>query len=224
MMILVLYVAIFLVAFFAVRFVAARMAHAADFTSLKTVTFGDESAITPNRAASVISVLAIFLIWGAFTGSKLVPVHAPGPFVGDTGFTYTARGPDGATDDATVSIRVFNVGEEAEDPTIEPGDGFAKNDATTVGAWRSRLVRVDRNDELGRDEGVEVVAIDGEPIAPGETVSVADGAVTLSDKGTPNFKPHAGMQMEPIWLPSPEAVWTRLVNIAGEGYQNFTLL
>ncbi|MEO0361950.1 MAG: ABC transporter permease subunit, partial [Pseudomonadota bacterium] len=47
---------------------------------------------------------------------------------------------------------------------------------------------------------------------------------TLSDKGTPNFKPHAGMQMEPIWLPSPEAVWTRLVNIAGEGYQNFTLL
>lgn len=30
--------------------------------------------------------------------------------------------------------------------------------------------------------------------------------------------------MEPIWLPSPEAVVGRLIGIAGEGYQNSTLL
>ena len=55
-----------------------------DFTSLKTVTFGDESAVRPNRAAGIISILTIFLMWGIFTGSSLLPsfLHAPGPFVG----------------------------------------------------------------------------------------------------------------------------------------------
>jgi taurine transport system permease protein len=75
-----------------------------DFTSLKTVTFGDESAVTPNRIASVVSVTTIFLIWGSFTGSAWVPgfLHAPGPFVGETEFTYTLETNDGARDDATV--------------------------------------------------------------------------------------------------------------------------
>ena len=81
------YLVLFVVAFFAVKFVRDRREHAHDFTSLKTVTFGDESAVTPDRAASVISVLVIFLIWGAFTGSNLTPIHVPGPFAGQTSFT-----------------------------------------------------------------------------------------------------------------------------------------
>ena len=44
-----------------------------DYTSLKTVTFGDESAVRPNRAAGVISLLTLFLLWGMFTGSSLIP-------------------------------------------------------------------------------------------------------------------------------------------------------
>ena len=95
MMILLLYVAVFVGAFFAVQFVTSRIGPKNDYTSLKTVTFGDESAVTPNRAASVISVVTIFLIWGAFTGSKLTPIHVPGPFVGNTSFTYTAKNPAG---------------------------------------------------------------------------------------------------------------------------------
>ena len=224
MIILLLYIAIFGGAFLVVRLVASRMHHIRDFTALKTVTFGDESAVRANRAASVISVITIFIIWGAFTGSKLLPVHVPGPFVGDASFTYTAETADGARDDATVLVRVFPVDEEADEPETEPGDGFAKNDSAKVGAWRSTLIRVDRNDEIGRDDGATVVAINGQPIAPGETVEVDSGEVTLSGKGTPNFKPYAGWQMEPIWLPPPEAVFGRLVEIAGEGYQNFTLL
>ena len=93
LIILFVYVAIFVGSFLAVRFLVHRTVH--DFTSLKTVTFGDESAVRPDRWASVISVLTIFLLWGAFTGSKWVPLHAPGPFVGDTEFTYTAEAPDG---------------------------------------------------------------------------------------------------------------------------------
>jgi taurine transport system permease protein len=221
MVILLIYIAIFVAAFAVVRLGMRRLTERHDFTSLKTVTFGDESAVRPDRWASVISVVAIFLLWGAFTGSSLTPVHAPGPFVGDTSFTYTAERADGARDDATVAVRVHRVGETVEDPVIEPGDGFAKNDVLTVGAWRSSLVRVDRNDEA--EDRVSVVAIDGQPIAPGESVRVADGTVALSERGTPNFTPDKGWQMEPIWLPAPEAVVSRLVEIASEGYQNSTL-
>ncbi|NNG05890.1 MAG: ABC transporter permease subunit [Inquilinus sp.] len=224
MIILLIYIAIFVVAFLVVRLVASRMHHIRDFTALKTVTFGDESAVTANRAASVISVITIFVIWGAFTGSSLLPIHVPGPFIGDASFTYTAENSEGATDEATVYVRVFEVGGEAELPETAPGDGFAKNDVAKVGAWRSTLIRVDRNDDFTKDDGARVVAINGQPIAPGETVDIDSGGVTLSSKGTPNYKPSSGWQMEPVWLPPPEAVFKRLIEIGGDGYQNFTLL
>ncbi len=224
MIILLIYIAIFAAAFFAVQFVNSRMDAARDYTSLKTVTFGDESAVTPNRAASIISVVAIFLIWGAFTGSKLTPIHAPGPFVGDATFSYTVKTSDGQTDDADVSFRVFRSGEDVDALEVEPGDGFAKNDSDTVAAWRSKLIRVDANDEIGRDEGAGIVAVDGQAIGPGDEVSVASGAVSMTSKGTLNYKPAKGWQMEPIWLPSPEAVWSRIVEISSEGYQNSTLV
>ncbi len=223
MIVLILYVAIFVVAFFLVRLGLRKYRQVRDFTSLKTVTFGDESAVRPDRWASVLSVLTIFLLWGAFTGSKWVPVHAPGPFVGDTSFTYTLEAADGRRDDATVFARVFRVGEEARAPETVPGDGFARDDALIVGAWRSQLLRMDENDEITREDGARVVAIDGRAIAPGETVRVADGTVTLTPRGSLNFVPAKGMQMEPIWLPPPEAVVKRVGEIARDGYQNFTL-
>jgi taurine transport system permease protein len=223
MIVLILYVAIFVTAFFVVRFGLRKYRQVRDFTSLKTVTFGDESAVRPDRWASVLSVLTIFLLWGAFTGSKWVPVHAPGPFVGDTSFTYTLEAADGRRDDATVFARVFRLGEEVSPPETAPGEGFAKDDALIVGAWRSQLLRMDQNDEITREDGARVVAIDGRDIAPGETVRVADGTVTLTARGSLNFAPAKGMQMEPIWLPPPEAVVKRVGEIARDGYQNFTL-
>ncbi|KNX42253.1 putative aliphatic sulfonates transport permease protein SsuC [Roseovarius tolerans] len=223
MIILVIYIVIFAAAFFLVRFGVRKFRQMNDFTSLKTVTFGDESAVRPDRWASVISVVTIFLLWGAFTGSKWVPVHAPGPFVGDAEFTYTLEAPNGDRDDATVFVRVFEVGEEIVKPEIEPGDGFAKNDASAVGAWRSDLILMDKNDETTRDDGAKVVAIDGQPVSAGSTVSVAAGKVTVTAKGALNFTPSGGMQMEPIWLPPPESVVKRVGEIASEGYQNFTL-
>ena len=223
MTILIIYIAIFVGAYFTVKFINSRLEARHDFTSLKTVTFGDESAVRPDRSASIISIVAIFLIWGAFTGSKITPIHAPGPFVGDTSFTYTAQGPNGETDDATVSVTVFRVGEDVTAAEVEPGDGFAKNDSDTVGAWRSKLIRVDANDELGRADDVKIVAVDGQAIGPDGTVKVASGEVSMTPKGTLNYKPAQGWQMEPIWLPAPEAVWGRIVEISQQGYQNSTL-
>ncbi|MBW4981794.1 ABC transporter permease subunit [Mameliella sp. CS4] len=223
MIVFAIYIAIFVVSFVVVKFVVHKTV--TDYTSLKTVTFGDESAVTPNRIASVISVLSIFLLWGAFTGSSYVPgfLHAPGPFIGDAAFTYTAEAEGQAPDDATVTVRVFEVGTDVDDPEVAPGEGWAKNDVDTVGAWRSGLIRVDRNDEFGRDEGHTVVAVNGEAIAPGQSVQTEFGRVGMSPKGTLNFEPAKGWQMEPIWLPPPEAVLARLGEIASEGYRDSTL-
>ncbi len=196
-----------------------------DYSSLKTVTFGDESAVTSNSVASVVSVVLIFVLWGAFTGSKLLPgfLHVPGPFTGDASFTYTITTPDGQTDDATVAVIVHPATVETEAPEIEPGDGIAKNDSTAIGAYRSQLLRVDRNDDMGRDQETFITAVNGEPIAPGDEVRVDFGTVAMSDKGTLNIIPATGIQMEPIWLPAPEAVWVRMTEIATAGYRNSTL-
>ncbi len=218
------YIAIFVGAFYTVRFIAQKTA-VQDYTSLKTVTFGDESAVQSNRAASIVSIVTIFVLWGAFTGSSLMPsfMHAPGPFIGDTTFTYTAQAPDGTKDDATVHVRVHPADEKPDAIEAASGDGFAKDDALNMIAWRSKLIPVDKNDEITKKDGAKIVAIDGQPIAPGDSVSVGDGKVTLSDKGTPNFVPNKGWQMEPIWLPSPEAVVKRTIEIANQGYQGSTL-
>jgi len=82
---------------------------------------------------------------------------------------------------------------------------------------------VDRNDEITKSDGAQVIAINGQKIAPGETVQVDGGAVTLSDKGTPNFTPDKGWQMEPLYLPAPETVWARTLEISDQGFRNFTL-
>ncbi|MEQ8443244.1 MAG: ABC transporter permease [Alphaproteobacteria bacterium] len=223
MIILAIYVTAFVLAFFIVHQINKRRERH-DFTSLKTVTFGDESAITPSRAASVISILTIFLVWGAFTGSSLVPVHMPGPFTGETTFTYTAQNAAGETDEATVTVYVHKVDEEAEAPVIDEGDGFARNDSDVIGAWRSGLIRVKSNDEGGDEEGYEVIAVNGMPIVQGEDLQLPDGTVNLTRRGSLNFTPYPGMQMEPIWLPSPEGVAVRFWNLVKEGYQNTPLV
>lgn len=224
MTVAIVYLLIFVAAYVAWRFWQRSREAAHDYTSLKTVTFGDESTVRANRFASVVSVVALFAIWGAFTGSKITPIHVPGPFMGDTGFTYTAKNGAGETDMGTVALRVHTVGESVEDPELPADDGgFAKNDVAKLGAFRSGLVRVQDNDDGGKDEGFAIVEIDGKPIVPGETVRFSDGNITMTSKGTLNVKPAKGWQMEPIWLPAPEAVVSRLFEIANDGYKNFTL-
>ncbi|MEM9786886.1 MAG: ABC transporter permease [Pseudomonadota bacterium] len=196
-----------------------------DYASLKTVTFGDESAVTSNTIASVVSVILIFVLWGAFTGSKLLPsfMHAPPAFEGTGTFTYTITTPAGETDDATVTVVVHPRSVTPEVPQVEPGDGIAKNDATAIASYRSELLRVDSNDEMGRDEETFITAVNGQPISPGVSVPVEFGQVVMSQRGTLNIVPDTGIQMESIWLPSPEAVWNRVTEIATVGYRNFTL-
>jgi len=218
-----IYIAIFVLAFMAYGFWVRSREAAHDFTSLKTVTFGDESAVSANRFASLVSIVALFALWGAFTGSKITPLHMPGPFMGDTGFTYTATNAAGQTDDARVNIRVHKLGEAVDDPPADSQDGFAKDDAVKIAAWRSALVKPQDNDAGGGGEGYRITAIDGQPIEPGKTVRFANGEITMTGRGSLSVKPDTGWQMEPIWLPAPEAVVSRVVEIARDGYKNYTL-
>ena len=215
-----LYVALFVAAMLLVGLLT-RGRKRTGMNALKTVTFGDESAVRPNRIASGISVVVIFLLWGAFTGSTWTPIHVPGPFLGDGSFTYTARDASGATDDATVAFRVHAPDTDVDDMAVPPGEGLAADDAGTIQAYRSELFRVTRNDA---GEDVAVVAVNGQPIEPGETVAVANATVSLTPRGSLSVTPDAGLQMEAIWLPPPERVVGAFVDIARNGYQNFSLV
>ena len=221
---LILYVTILVAAFFIVHMVSVGRG-TKDYTSLKTVTFGDESAVRSNRAASFISILTVFFMWATFTGSGLIPsfLHMPGPFEGNTSFTYTLENAAGETDDATVSVLVRPQGDAATKPAIEPGDGIAKNDAAIVNKWGTAVISVQGNDEAKKSAGGKVIAINGKPVKARTTVKVDGGSVTMTDKLTPNFKAKTGWQMAPLYLPSPEAVFKRTVLIANEGYRNFSL-
>ncbi len=221
---LILYAGIFVAAFFIVRMVTEGRG-TKDYTSLKTVTFGDESAVRPNRAASIISVLSVFFMWATFTGSALIPsfLHMPGPFEGTTTFNYTVENAVGEQDDATVTVLVRPQGEDAVKPEVEAGDGFAKNDTAIVNKWGTKVIVVQGNDEAKKADGAKVVAINGTLVEARSTVVVEGGSVTITDKGTPNFKAETGLQMAPLYLPSPEKVWARTLEIASEGYRNFSL-
>ncbi len=219
------YVAIILLFYLLIRLIRRAMGPTRDYTSLKTVTFGDESAVISDKAASVLSVVLIFVIWGAFTGSAWMPrlLHMPGPFVGTEQFTYTLETADGQTDQATVTVVVHPKGEIPDTPEVAPGDGLARDDVLVVQAYRSKLLRWDANDEVNRKAGARVVAVNGQPIDRAADVDVGFGTVALTDKGTLNIKPDTGVQMEDIWLPSPDSVWHRLITVSREGYQNVTL-
>jgi taurine transport system permease protein len=214
MTVLALYVVLFVGAWIVVGSLR-QGARRNDLTARKTVTFGDESAVRADRVASVISLATVFLIWGAFTGSTLVPLHVPGPFVGDTSFRYSARLPSGDTADAEVLVRVHPPSETPDAPKVALAAGSVRHDSAAVPAWRSVLIKAVEND----GEGAQVVAINGTPLTPGETVRVANGKVVLTPKGSLSFTPDSGWQMEPIWLPPPEAVIARLIEIARAGYQ-----
>jgi len=223
MTILILYIALFIAAYAGYQLVSKRYLHN-DENDRKTVTFGDESAVESNRAASVLSLVTFFLIWAAFTGSSLSPIHVPGPFIGDTSFTYTAVNASGQQDKATVHIRVAPIGVKADKPTLpDQQEGFAKDDSATMAAWRSKLIRAHKNDQGRKEKGFRITTIDDQEIAPGKTVEVENGTVTMTRKGSLSFTPDKGWQMEPIWLPAPEAVFQRLWEIANTGYQNITL-
>jgi len=235
LLVLALYVGAFAGAYFVVSYIYRAFLARVDYTSLKTVKFGDESAVRPNRVASVLSIITIFLLWVAFTNSNLPLPKAPAPFVGDVTFTYTATLPDGRQDDAEVSVRVYpediaqrvdadgNPGRIPEAPEVEPGDGFAKNDSLVVPRYGFKVITVRSNDELGKSDGASITAFNGTPVSPGQSILLPEGELGLTDKGTPSFSPATGQRMQRLYLPAPEVTVDRFFELNADGYRNYTL-
>lgn len=219
----IVYVVMFIGAYFIADFVRKSRQSSSDFTSLKTVTFGDESAVRADRIGSIMSIVTLFLIWAAFTGSSLSPITAPGPFSGEAEFTYTVENSDGARADATVYVSVGRE-ETPEAPEVAAKDGPLQDDSAATKAWKSALVLFDKNDDWKRKQGARVIAINGEAIDIGGTVEMETGEVTITDKGAINYKPDPGWQMQPLYLPSPEATAKRFVQLWTEEYKNNSLL
>jgi taurine transport system permease protein len=104
-------------------------------------------------------LLRCFLFWGIATGSNLLPFGLPGPFVGDTSFEYTATNAAGDTANATVYVRVHKAdNKEAGKPDIaaDTGTGFAKADTVIVPERRTKIIKVQNNDEGGKEDGYKV--------------------------------------------------------------------
>jgi taurine transport system permease protein len=234
-----LVLALYLGAFFGSYLILSRLLQKyfqrEGYNSLKTVTFGDESAVKPNRIASVLSILTVFMLWVAFTNSSIPLPKLPGPYQGDMSFTYTATLPDGTSDDATVSVRVYrediqqtldadgNPGREPAAIEIEPGEGFAKNDSLTIARYAFKLVPVWNNDEVSKKDGSTITALNGQPVKPGDKIKIPEGTIGLTDKGSPTFEPATGLRMARLYLPAPEVVAERFMRLNREGYQGFTL-
>ncbi len=193
------------------------------YNSLKTVTFGDESAVTANRFASVLGVISVFFIWGVATDSALTPSLLPGPFYGTTSFEYTAENADGRTDTAIVNIFVYREGETAVLPSIKGDTGFAQDDAIAIKMRRSKLARAKRNDIGGDVDGYRITHVNGEPIEREGSVAFDDGVVNMTQKGSLSVVPSTGMTMEALFLPPPEQVWRRFLDLNANGYQGVGL-
>lgn len=189
------------------------------YTSLKTVTFGDESAVVANRFASVASVVALFFFWALATGSSLLgPIQLPAPFTGDATFEYTATNAAGQTDTGTVNMVVHSFD---DNPTIEQPDnaaaGFALDGALKIRERRTALLSA-RKLVAADTEGFQITSVDGQAIAPGQTVNLEQSSVLMTDKGSLQIRPYPGMTMEALYLPSPEQVWNSFVRLNKEGY------
>ncbi len=222
---LAIYIAVILAAQTIWHLARSKVAPGDSFNSLKTVTFGDESTVVSNTTASIVSILLIFVLWGSFTGSKLLPgfLHVPGAYTGEGNFTYTMQTASGDTGTATVTVAVHEAGKKVSKPKVDKGTGIAGNDALVVQAYRSKLLLWDKNDAENRKTGAQIIKVNGQDIARGDRIDVGFANVAITPKGTLNIVPHKGVQMETIYLPPPEMVWDRLLTIANEGYQNVTL-
>ncbi|MDD9725503.1 ABC transporter permease subunit [Roseovarius sp. SK2] len=233
--VLALYVGAFFIAYLAVSALYRAFFARIDYTALKTVTFGDESAVRPNRAASVLSVITIFLLWVAFTNSTLPLPQASSPYLGEVTFTYTSTLPDGRADDAEVTVLVYredisqtvdaegNPGRIPAAPEVEPGEGFAKNDSLVVPRYGYKVINVFGNDDMGRGEDAVITALNGTEVQAGETLKLPEGDLGLTDKGTPTFSPSTGNRMQRLYLPAPEVTVERFFELNEEGYRNYTL-
>ena len=127
--------------------------------------------------------------------------------------------PPSLADDALLSAVPIRLGKLVEAGEFE----IALDDSLAMNASRTKTLLFDKNDAATRKDGAKVVAIDGQPIDQDSVVETAKGRFALTDKGAISYTPPLGLQMDPVYLPPPEAVVARFWEISTEGYRGFSL-
>ena len=225
--ILAIFLAISGLVYFVWNFLNSKKNQIQGYSSLKTVTFGDESSVTANRVASVSGVITVFLIWGIATGSSLLPFSLPKPYTGLSQFEYTAVNAAGETGKGQVAVKVYEFGSEdkaAPDAPADGATGFVSNDTVALPERRRKIVRVQRNDEGSKETGYRVTEVNGQPIAPGGSVPFEAGVVSMLASGSLQVRPNEGLTMESLYLPSPEQVFERMFTKTNEEGENISLV
>ena len=217
MTLLLIYILLFTVAFLAYRRFAPALERRSGIDRQKTIRFGDAAAIRSSRIASVLSIVTLFFLWGLFTGSQLLPFHLPAPFEGKTSFSFTYINPEGVSNHAEVKVLVGK----------NPASGSRKESGfISIPSGRTAILPLKKilpEQESDPCNGCRITKIEGTVFQAKGSVKVANGTVGRTDRGSLTYTPDPGMQMNPIWLPPPEDVFFRFMEVASDGYQNVTL-
>ncbi len=88
----------------------------------------------------------------------------------------------GYTDSQLLSVKVKNVQEAPN----------AQNDLATVISGQSVSINVLGNDSDPDGDALVITSLNGQPIAPGQTIATANGSVTLQANGQLGFTPNPG--------------------------------
>lgn len=108
-------------------------------------------------------------------------------FNGSPSFTYTISDGHGGTASATVNGTVNPI----QDPPVAANDAFTTNEDTAV------TFDVRGNDGDPDGDPLSVTQINGTNIAPGNSIAVTGGTVTLNANGTLTFTPTANFNGSP---------------------------
>ncbi|WP_210188456.1 Ig-like domain-containing protein [Methylobacterium sp. 174MFSha1.1] len=144
---------------------------------------GDPLAVTAIDGVAIAPGLTVAVAGGRVTlnpDGSLTFVPQP-DFDGPVSFAYTVSDGRGGSATATVSGLVTPV----NDAPLAGADAFTTAEDTPA------TLAVLANDRDADGDPLAVTAIDGQAVAPGGTVAVASGAVTLNLDGTLTFAPAA---------------------------------
>ena len=146
---------------------------------------GDALSVTSINGQSVAPGDTVIVADGTVTvlGNGELSFDPNAGFTGDASFEYHANDGNGGEDTATVTVTVN-----------APVNGApnAADDSVTTPFDTPITINVLDNDSDPDGDTLSVTSINGQSVTPGDTVTVADGTVTVLNDGTLDFTPDAG--------------------------------
>jgi taurine transport system permease protein len=189
--------------------------HAHDFTSLKTVTFGDESAVSPNRRPRHLGDRDL-LRSGEHSPARLVPIHVPGAVCRRYTFTYTAENRR-----ARRTARWCRARPPCRrgGPAPRGVDRATVSPSTTASRWRlaQRACAASSENDIGGGGWLPRGRSMASPSRRTTVVRLPTATVTMTARAAAQLRARQGLADGTDLAAPPEAVASRLGEIASRG-------